>query len=133
MKSFSEYLYESYGHCVLLWIDDIRDPNLAKWQSFIKSAFRGKHISDIVWVKSYKEFKEWVDKNGLPNLVSFDHDLGDVENPDNEKTGYDCCKYLIDFCMDNDCDFPQYAIQSDNGPGSDNIDKYIKNFQKHCR
>lgn len=50
----------------------------------------------------------------------------------NEKTGYDCCKYLVDFCMDNHCDFPQYAIQSDNGPGSDNIDKYIKNFRKIC-
>ena len=140
MKSITQYIEQSSKHSqseyikeskagVLVWIDDIRDPQESTWQHWIKKNF-GTNDFDITWIKSYKEFVDFVDKNGLPSNVSFDHDLGDVEDPNNEKTGYDCAKYIVDYCMDNDRDIPNYRIQSDNGPGRENIDKYLQNYNK---
>ena len=128
MKSITQYIKEAKAG-VLIWIDDIRDPQEPTWQNWIKKNF-GTNDFDITWVKSYKEFVDFVDKNGLPSNVSFDHDLGNVEDPDNEKTGYDCAKYIVDYCMNNDRDIPNYRIQSDNGPGRENIDKYLQNYNK---
>ena len=61
----------------ILWLDDIRDPNTNNWLDIFSPV---KPIYDyyIVWVKSYKEFKDWIDSNGLPTAICFDHDLGDV-------------------------------------------------------
>ena len=140
MKSITQYIEQSSKHSqseyikeakdgVLVWIDDIRDPQESTWQNWIKKNF-GTNDFDITWIKSYKEFVDFVDKNGLPSNVSLDHDLGDVEDPNNEKTGYDCAKYIVDYCMDNDRDIPNYRIQSDNGPGRENIDKYLQNYHK---
>ena len=128
MKSITQYIKEAKDG-VLVWIDDIRDPQESTWQNWIKKNF-GTNDFDITWIKSYKEFVDFVDKNGLPSNVSFDHDLGDIEDPNNEKTGYDCAKYIVDYCMDNDRDIPNYRIQSDNGPGRENIDKYLQNYHK---
>lgn len=140
MKSITQYIEQSSKYSqgeyikeakdgVLVWIDDIRDPKEPTWQNWIKKNF-GTNDFDITWIKSYKEFVDFVDKNGLPSNISLDHDLGDVEDPDNEKTGYDCAKYIVDYCMDNDRDIPNYRIQSDNGPGRENIDKYLQNYHK---
>lgn len=140
MKSITQYIEQSSKYSqgeyikeakagVLVWIDDIRDPQEPTWQNWIKKNF-GTNDFDITWIKSYKEFVDFVDKNGLPSNVSLDHDLGDVEDPNNEKTGYDCAKYIVDYCMDNDRDIPNYRIQSDNGPGRENIDKYLQNYHK---
>jgi hypothetical protein len=60
-------------------------------------------------VKSYGEFVDWVTANGVPDVVSFDHDLApehydpNWDDPDRkinypamkEPTGYDCAKYLV--------------------------------------
>lgn len=128
MKHIIQYINEAKDG-VLVWIDDIRDPQEPIWQKWIKQNF-GTNDFDITWIKSYKEFVDFVDKFGVPSNVSFDHDLGDVDNPDNEKTGYDCAKYIVDYCMDNNRDIPNYRIQSDNGPGRENIDKYLQNYHK---
>ena len=128
MKPITQYIKEAKDG-VLIWIDDIRDPQESIWQNWIKKNF-GTNDFDITWIKSYKEFVDFVNKNGLPSNVSFDHDLGDVEDPDNEKTGYDCAKYIVDYCMDHNRDIPNYRIQSDNGPGAENIDKYLQNYHK---
>lgn len=140
MKSITQYIEQSSKYSqgeyikeakdgVLVWIDDIRDPQEPTWQNWIKKNF-GTNDFDITWIKSYKKFVDFVDKNGLPSNISLDHDLGDVEDPNNEKTGYDCAKYIVDYCMDNDRDIPNYRIQSDNGPGRENIDKYLQNYHK---
>ena len=42
-----------------------------------------------------------------------------------EKTGFDCAKWLVDFCHDNDVPFPRYTIHSMNPVGRLNIDEYI--------
>lgn len=131
MKSLVTYINEYKDDKILVWIDDIRDPQDKKWQDWIKSNCPLKDPDDIYWVKSYKEFCDWVDKYGRPTCISFDHDLG--MKGDNEKTGYDCAKYMVDWCMDNRVKFPLYSSQSDNGPGRKNIQSYIENFKKHFK
>lgn len=71
---------------------------------------------DFTWdtVRSYKEFVAYITLHGVPDVVSFDHDLADehytvwqettyVEEHAEvhyrqflEKTGYDCAKWLIE-------------------------------------
>jgi len=106
----------------LLWLDDMRDPYTRTWvEDFSPIGFN----VDINWVKNYSEFIEWIEINGLPDAICFDHDLG-IGN-----TGYDCAKWLVDFCMDNHFKLPIYNIQSSNGVGIENIDMLFKNYIKY--
>ena len=105
----------------LIWLDDIRDPfgDYSEWVQKYAPDFDGV----IIWVKSYCEFTQWITDNGLPYKISFDHDLADEhyapkEHWDEkyndwassqnfvEKTGYDCAKWLVGYCIDNDDELP---------------------------
>lgn len=126
----------------LLWLDDYRDPFQDNWLVFSPIV-----PSEVVWVKSYTEFTAWITENGLPDAICFDHDLG-LPNQlkwrakgkskrasrrlakQEERTGYDCAKWLINYCMDNNKALPKYGIQSANPVGRDNIDGILKNYKK---
>lgn len=127
---------------VLLWLDDYRDPFdiIEDWLVFSPI---GRNV-EVIWVKSYKEFTDYITKHGLPDGICFDHDLADEHydvyhntdltleeyyyTNDREMTGYDCAKWLVEYCMDNDKDVPPYRIQSANPAGRENIDKLLKSF-----
>lgn len=132
----------------LLWLDDTRDPHTelsdgSTWLVFspIEQPY------DVVWVKSYIEFIEWITKYGLPDAICFDHDLGMPVALDarakgmskrqsrklkqEERTGMDCAKWLVDYCIYNNKKLPLYNIQSANSVGKENIDSLLKNFIKH--
>ena len=51
---------------------------------------------DFQRVYTYDEFLAFVTLHGIPAYISFDHDLGPG------KTGYDCAKFLVDYCLAND-------------------------------
>lgn len=109
----------------LLWIDDIRDPFKGVWSVIVKGIINQYGITTILWIKTYEEFVYVVSHNGLPTVICFDNDLGQ------EKEGYDCAKWLIEYCLDHKCDAPDFYIQSDNGPAQDNIRNLISNYKKH--
>ena len=125
----------------LLWLDDVRNPFVADWllqwaPEYYYEKDNGTH--EVVWVKSYNEFVQWIETNGLPDEIGFDHDLADViyskrGNVDmlkstwNEKTGMDCAKWLVDFCIDNNKIIPDFFVQSANPVGAKNITTYINN------
>ena len=111
----------------LIWLDDERNPFNDKWVSLYSPI--GTNC-EIIWLKSFYEFKEEIDKNGLPDAICFDHDLSDIENP-KEMTGYDCAKYLVDYCIDNNLDIPPYNIQSSNPSGKENISGLLNNYIKY--
>lgn len=94
-----------------LYLDDIRVPQTEGW--------------DIV--RNYDEFVFWVRLNGVPDEVSFDHDLGD----DNVKTGYDAAKWLGQYCIEKNILFPKWNVHSANPVGKANIEAYIQNVIKH--
>jgi hypothetical protein len=121
----------------LLWLDDSRNPMADDWLVF--SPIQKNEISEVGWVKSYKEFVAWIKENGLPDGICFDHDLADISyNPEtqqetviwHEKTGFDCCKWLVEYCMENGKNLPLYNIQSANTVGRENIDSYLKSYIK---
>lgn len=47
-----------------------------------------------------------------------------------EKTGYDCAKWLVEYCINNNKSLPKYAIQSANPVGRENINSLLTNFNK---
>lgn len=126
----------------LLWLDDYRNPLEGEWLVFspIKEPDYTVH-----WVKNYAQFVEWISLNGLPTGVCFDHDLSDFQAwhvsepefskdvpwPESEKTGMDCAKWLVEYCIDNLKPLPLYNIQSANPVGKENIDKLLQNYLKH--
>lgn len=133
---------------VLLWLDDTRDPSEIKdgilhWLVFSPIGDPNK----VVWVKSYDEFVNYIEIAGLPDGICFDHDLGiptqlkfrskglskrasRKKASETEKTGMDCAKWLVDYCIDNKKMLPKYNIQSANPSGKANIDGLLKNFLK---
>jgi hypothetical protein len=115
-----------------LYLDDIRTPKTEGW--------------DIV--RSYEEFVNYIEMNGIPDVVSFDHDLsrehikfyfdnGGHENPPNpqeaefeEKTGYDAAKWLCDYCWTNGIPLPEWNVHSANPVGKENISSLLRNYEK---
>jgi hypothetical protein len=100
-----------------LFLDDTRDPN-----TFLNDT------RTWVVVRNYNQFVEIITKQGLPEFISFDHDLADehygkIIDYDNfqEKTGYDCAKWLIEYCMKMDQPLPEWQIHSMNPVGKINI------------
>lgn len=99
-------------------------------------------------VRNYYQFVEMIEKNGLPNLISFDHDLGkkykredvpakflsDDKNDstilNTEKTGYDALKWLCEYCLDHNQDLPEIYLHTANEVGFVNMRDYIKSFKK---
>lgn len=110
-----------------LFLDDIRTP---LGVSLFSSNPLYKY-DDWVIVRTYNEFVKIITERGLPLLVSFDHDLADFDINYDEKTGYDCAKWLVNYCIDNNLDLPDYLVHSWNNVGKDNIISYIENYKKH--
>lgn len=114
---------------LILWVDDTRNPyNNEQYQTWFKTYIKENYI--IAWVKNYEEFVNWLNisindiKILWPTLICFDHDLGE------DKTGLDCAKYLVQFCMDNNLEFPYYFSQSSNPVGKENIISYLNSYIK---
>lgn len=135
---------------ILLWLDDTRNPFEGTWLNDYSPEYLDHETSDdlnVVWVKSFKEFKNWIETYGLPSTIGFDHDLGEdvarelVSSGVNKKkarlikkespSGYDAAKWLCDYCADNNKKIPKWFIQSANPTGRDNIENYLNNAKKH--
>jgi hypothetical protein len=128
------------------FLDDVRSPKDAIGLVPDKhNKFYWENDWDVV--KDYNEFVLYVETNGVPEFVSFDHDLGDTAmdeyfrnvatkgtlNYENikEKTGFDCAKFLVDYCMDENQPLPEYLVHSANPVGKKNIELFLENAKKH--
>jgi hypothetical protein len=102
---------------------------------------------DWLIVKSYPQFVAAIEKYGLPELVSFDHDLADGHyhenmqsgilnysgesfNNDYNKTGYHCAQWLINYCMDQGKPLPDFFVHSMNPVGTENILSLLRNYRE---
>lgn len=109
----------------VLWLDDQRNPltyfkkkdekgegtlhdNLVFYQNLSK-----KYNLQFVWVKNYNEFVNYIEKNGIPQFVSFDHDLSKTSLPTDPK-GLDCAKWLVSYCKKNGKQMPMTYVHSAN-------------------
>jgi len=73
-------------------------------------------------VYNYADFVEYITQNGLPDFISFDHDLGEDES------GYDCAKYLVEYCIEYNLPLPKFSVHSQNPVGKENIERLLNNF-----
>lgn len=121
-----------------LFLDDIRNPN--DCIHYMKN--KKKYIKwDWKIVRTYDEFVKYIKENGMPENISFDHDLSyehynyqGCEIPYDkltEKTGYDCAKWLINYCIDNEMTLPKgLFVHSMNVIGGENINQIFKSYIK---
>lgn len=113
-------------HKTLIWLDDVRNPNDPQWKIWLdKWSLISRIEVDIVWLKSFNEFKLYLLNNPWPHGICFDHDLG--EGP----SGYDAAKYIIDKCMDDDLPLPLFCSQLSNPTGKENIISLLTNFRNN--
>lgn len=93
-----------------LYLDDKRDP----------STDRG-----WVVVRTMDAFQAVVLEQGIPEVVSFDHDL-DEDQP----TGYDTAKWFVDYCIEQDVDphALEWNSHSANPPGCANIEGLYRSW-----
>jgi hypothetical protein len=134
-----------------LFLDDIRIPKDAI--GLVPFNLNQLYFeNDWVIVRNFLEFCNYIQKFGLPDFISFDHDLADdhyndlfsdknlsIPNSDivlkydeySEKTGYECAKWLVDWCFDNSQKIPKFVVHSANPVGKKNIESYLNNADKH--
>ena len=115
----------------ILWLDDIRDPYTGKFSVevlYLKEEYLeiepDTKKCKVYWVKTQSEFENYIKENGLPDLISFDNDLG-IGNGE----GYDCAKWLVEYCIDNDKELPLWYVHSANPVARENIEKLLNNFK----
>lgn len=119
-----------------LFLDDLRQPVDAYF--YMHAPIYNE--PDWTIVRNYDEFIWAIKEFGIPEIVSFDHDLADEHYgmQDNieygmftEKTGYHCAQWLINYCMDHDLELPKYTlIHSMNNVGRQNIESLFKTYRK---
>ena len=119
-----------------LFLDDVRIPTHVTWANIPAN----QHYSVV---RNYKEFVDLITLRGLPKFVCYDHDLSDchyghgLSNDDipydsySEKTGYDCAKWLVNYCINKQIKHPDYIVHSLNPVGKKNIESYIENYNKN--
>jgi hypothetical protein len=97
---------------IKIFLDDIRVPQDDSW----------------VIVKSYLEFVDFIitHKWNLISEISLDHDLG-LEG-ENEKTGYDVAKWLVNYSLDRNVLLPLIRVHSANPVGAKNIMSLINGY-----
>ena len=117
-----------------VYLDDVRTPVEKEW----------------VVARNYEEFVKVIQELGLKNInvISLDHDLGESAiaeyyanaKPNNtidyenilEKTGMDCCKFLVNESMDTNIPLPQVFVHPANPVGRVNMMGLINNYLKSC-
>ncbi len=119
-----------------LFLDDFRNPEVCFDYTYNQVYLLGWTV-----VKNYDEFVKTVIEKGMPQMLSLDHDLCDIHyakqppyDEDTEKTGYDCAKWLINYCMDNQLELPEtILIHSMNPVGSLNIKSLFDSYYKSLK
>ena len=141
-----------------LFLDDDREPNHATlWgESPPISLVVKSGIPHFKWdiVRSYDEFVEYIEKTGIPDVVSFDNDLWDIKNeifedPSNEeivkqfqmigwqefkiKTGAHCAEYLVKACKARNIPIPTYYIHTANSAARPIIKEILENARNNSQ
>ena len=113
-----------------LFLDDERMPRDVKW---LLIGGVGSWGADWQIVRSFDEAIKWVQDNGFPDVISFDHDLGLMHYANDYsdgKTGYDFAKWLVEYDMDTNT-MPgtfSFTVHSKNPQGTINIEKLLDNY-----
>jgi hypothetical protein len=117
-----------------LFLDDDRNP--VHCVTYMQYRIGRKNFlyleTDWVRCRNYRCCVSTIETMGLPDYVSFDHDLSNtIWSPEDvydegEKTGYECAKWMVNYCLDHKKDIPPFAVHSMNPSGAERIMSYLK-------
>lgn len=103
-----------------------------------------RNVSDVTWVK-YPEGLDWCVVRTMCDfmfaitqtpfedisVISFDHDIAEYNANGCEVTGYDCLKWLVEYCQDNGVQMPECVFHTQNPVGKYNMESYYANYLAH--
>lgn len=122
-----------------LFLDDVRSAEMV-FMNTIDPIYENNNEWEIV--RSFNEFVSYIEENGLPEFISFDHDLDfehyklenqqDIDYDKMEiKTGFHAAQWLINYCADNKLKLPNFKVHSMNLAGKRNIERILAKDQNH--
>ena len=131
-----------------LFLDDIRHPyDCINYRTKLMPENKSMYSQEKwVIVRNYEDFVKTITEkfwtNEFPGLISFDHDLADShydpgmysgEYPEEfeEKTGNDCAKWLLRFCIEKNVDMPDFIVHSMNPIGAQRIQDTLFDWYKY--
>ena len=129
-----------------LFLDDVRDPSLCLnyKTKFMPENRRRYSMENWVIVRNYSDFSETIKSKfsagEFPGLISFDHDLADIHYDSNEfkesfeyheETGADCANFIVQFCLDNELDLPEFYVHSANPLGAQRIYENMQDYYRY--
>lgn len=103
-----------------MYLDDLRTP---------------KNNYNVI-VRSYEEAVAYVQAHGVPQFISFDHDLGCIDDGTLLKSGYDFAKWLVESSLDDIISLPNnfdFNVHSANPIGKENIETILRNYLNHVK
>jgi len=106
-----------------LFLDDIRDVNMV---------YKKLTNNDFVVVRNFHDFKKVIIENGLPELISFDNDLGLDENDLIAEDGYAAAKWLV-YESELDLINLKFNVHSANPVAAQQIQSLLDNYIKHLK
>lgn len=96
-----------------LFLDDERHPKTER---------------EFVIVRSYGEAVAYVKKHGIPEYISFDHDLGEVDATGIDYSGYTFAKWICEHIIETEGQMFEWNVHSANPIGAQNINGYLQQF-----
>lgn len=106
-----------------LFLDDIRD---------VPMVYKNLTNEDFDIVRNFNDFKQTIIEKGLPELISFDNDLGLDENGNVAEDGYAAAKLLV-YKSGLDLRNLKFNVHSANPVAAQQIQGLLDNYIKHLK
>ena len=92
-----------------------------------------RHPADTTYIvaRTVEEAKQLIEQYGVPEHISFDHDLGVDDRGDLIPDGYDFAKWLVAMDMEGVIKLPKnftFEVHSKNPVGAENIRAYLSSY-----
>lgn len=106
-----------------LFLDDVRS---------IEMIYDKSMESEFDIVRTYRAFVDYIKKNGLPNYISFDNDLGLGEDDKLAPDGLAAAKWLV-YESGLDLRNLEFKVHSANPVAAEQIRGLLNNYIKHLK
>ena len=126
----------------ILWLDDIREPYsyfykkktsgayLRNYNYYTNNIFN-RYNPEFIWVKNLNEFKNYIRNNGLPDMISLDHDIKPRNYQGEFETGADVAQWLVNYCKENNLKMPLSISHSANEKGYQRIINILSSYKNN--
>lgn len=106
-----------------LFLDDIRTVDMI---------YPARQVPEFDLVRSYTEFVQYIKKNGLPELISFDNDLGLDKDGNLAPDGYAAAKWLV-YESGLDLSDLKFHVHSANPVAAEQIRGLLNNYIEYLK